>query len=99
MPSVERQQLRPTLWASRVSVLAFLLNYCYSIFLTLFAEPIIGLNTPAINVIYGLTMGLPLLLICGRVLAKVSDRRNTVDVGEDENGSEPPGQRAVRSEV
>ena len=99
MPSMERQQLRPTLWASRVSVLAFLLNYCYSIFLALYAEPIIGLNTPAINFIYGLTIGLPLLLICSRVLAKVSDRRNAVDIGEGENGSEPPDQRAVHSEV
>lgn len=99
MPSMERQQPRPTLLASRVSVLAFLLNYCYSIFLALYAEPIIGLNTPAINVIYGLTMGLPLFLICGRVLSKVRDRRNTVDVVEGENGSDLPGRRAVRSEV
>jgi hypothetical protein len=92
---MERQQLRPTQLAYRVCVFAFLLNYCYSVFLALYSEPIIGLNTPAINVIYGLTMGLPLFVICGRVLIKVMDRRHSLVAGEGGNGSESPDQRSL----
>jgi F0F1-type ATP synthase membrane subunit a len=92
---MERQQPRPTPLAYRVCVFAFLLNYCYSVFLALYAEPIIGLNTPAINVIYGLTMGLPLFVICGRVLITVRERRHSLAAGEGGNGSEPPDQRAL----
>lgn len=92
---MEKQQLRRTPLAFRVSVFAFFLNYCYSIFLALYAEPIIGLNTPEINIIYGLIMGLPLFLICRRVLHKV--RVSSLEVGEGGNGSEPPGQHDVRS--
>jgi hypothetical protein len=94
---MEKQQLRQTATAFRVSVFAFFLNYCYSLFLALYAEPIIGLNTPEINVIYGLIMGLPLFLICRRVLTKVSERKYSLDVSEGGNGSDPPGQHGVRS--
>ena len=98
VPIMEKKKLIQTSLAYRISVFAFFLNYCYSIFLALYAEPIIGLNTPEINILYGLIMGLPLLVICSRLLNKVSERKFSLDVDEGRSGSEPLGQHAVRSQ-
>ena len=63
--------LSRTKLALNICVFAFLLNYIFSLILVLISEPISGLTSPHLNIAYALAIGVPIFILCGRVLRMV----------------------------
>ncbi len=66
----EKKVFLRTKLAINICVVAFLLNYLYSLSLTLVSEQIQGLTSLYSNIAYALAIGFPIFVLCGVVVKR-----------------------------